>query len=1057
MLWIVRIALNRPYTFIVLALLILIIGPLVYVNMRTDIFPDIRVPVVSVVWAYNGLPPDDMSDRIVTYYERQLSTAVNDIEHIESQSLPGMAVVKIFFQPDVNINAAVSQVTALSQTVLKRLPPGITPPLVLSYNASSVPVMQLALSSDTLLDNQLFDLANNFIRPILAQVRAAIPSPYGGKNRQVQVDLDMQALRSKGLTPNDVTAAILKQNLIIPAGTEKIGRYEFNVKLNSSPKVLDELNDLPVKSVKGSAILLRDVAHVWDGYSPQQNMVRVNGKHSVLTTIQKNGSASTLDIIQNVKALLPRVMAGSPPGLILKVVGDQSVFVKSAVSGVIREGVIAAALTGLMILLFLGSWRSTLIIAISIPLAVLSAIIALAAAGQTLNIMTLGGLALAVGILVDDATVTIENMNWHLESGKHVEASIMDGAHQIVVPAFVSLLCICIVFIPMFFLEGVAKYLFVPLAEAVMFSMIASFILSRTLVPTLAKYLLRSHAQQGAQEVKSRNPLVRFQSGFERVFNHIRAKYKELLRLALSRRPAFIAGFLGFVLVSFLLVPWLGRNFFPEVDAGEIKLHVRAPTGTRIEETARLCDEIENRIRHLIPAGEIRNVVDNIGLPVSGINLTYSNSSPVGPADADILISLNRGHRPTAQYVKLLRAHLADDFPGASFAFLPADIVSQILNFGMPAPINVQVVGFNRAANREYAATILSRISRVPGLVDVRIQQAFNQPELDVVVNRTRARELGLTQSDVATNLLVALSGSLQTAPNFWVNPDNKVSYPVVVQVPQFRLDTLNDLQNIPVSAGNAKTQQSELLGSLATVTMGQGEAVVSHYDVEPTIDIYGSAQERDLGAVAKDIGRILKDTAKEVPKGSYVVIRGQVKAMDESYRGLLFGLLGAIVLIYLLIVVNFQSWLDPFVIITALPAALAGIVWMLFLTHTTLSVPALIGSIMCMGVATANSILVVSFARERMREGDSGMTAALEAGFIRFRPVLMTALAMVIGMTPMALGLGEGGEQNAPLGRAVIGGLAFATVATLFFVPVIFSLVHKAHEHVAEIMHHPV
>ena len=1057
MLWIVRIALNRPYTFIVLALLILIIGPLVYLNMRTDIFPDIRVPVVSVVWAYNGLPPDDMSDRIVTYYERQLSTAVNDIEHIESQSLPGMAVVKIFFQPDVNINAAVSQVTALSQTVLKRLPPGITPPLVLSYNASSVPVMQLALSSDTLLDNQLFDLANNFIRPILAQVRAAIPSPYGGKNRQVQVDLDMQALRSKGLTPNDVTAAILKQNLIIPAGTEKIGRYEFNVKLNSSPKVLDELNDLPVKSVKGSAILLRDVAHVWDGYSPQQNMVRVNGKHSVLTTIQKNGSASTLDIIKNVKALLPRVMAGSPPGLILKVVGDQSVFVKSAVSGVIREGVIAAALTGLMILLFLGSWRSTLIIAISIPLAVLSAIIALATAGQTLNIMTLGGLALAVGILVDDATVTIENMNWHLESGKHVEASIMDGAHQIVVPAFVSLLCICIVFIPMFFLEGVAKYLFVPLAEAVMFSMIASFILSRTLVPTLAKYLLRSHAQHGAQEVKSRNPLVRFQSGFERVFNHVRANYKELLHLALSRRPAFIAGFLGFVLVSFLLVPWLGRNFFPEVDAGEIKLHVRAPTGTRIEETARLCDEIENRIRHLIPAGEIRNVVDNIGLPVSGINLTYSNSSPVGPADADILISLNRGHRPTAQYVKLLRAHLADDFPGASFAFLPADIVSQILNFGMPAPINVQVVGFNRAANREYAATILSRISRVPGLVDVRIQQAFNQPELDVVVNRTRARELGLTQSDVATNLLVALSGSLQTAPNFWVNPDNKVSYPVVVQVPQFRLDTLNDLQNIPVSAGNAKTQQSELLGSLATVTMGQGEAVVSHYDVEPTIDIYGSAQERDLGAVAKDIGRILKDTAKEVPKGSYVVIRGQVKAMDESYRGLLFGLLGAIVLIYLLIVVNFQSWLDPFVIITALPAALAGIVWMLFLTHTTLSVPALIGSIMCMGVATANSILVVSFARERMREGDSGMTAALEAGFIRFRPVLMTALAMVIGMTPMALGLGEGGEQNAPLGRAVIGGLAFATVATLFFVPVIFSLVHKAHEHVAEIMHHPV
>ncbi len=1057
MLWIVRIALSRPYTFIVLALLILIIGPLVYLNMRTDIFPDIRVPVVSVVWAYNGLPPDDMSDRIVTYYERQLSTAVNDIEHIESQSLPGMAVVKIFFQPDVNINAAVSQVTALSQTVLKRLPPGITPPLVLSYNASSVPVMQLALSSDTLLDNQLFDLANNFIRPILAQVRAAIPSPYGGKNRQVQVDLDMQALRSKGLTPDSVTAAILKQNLIIPAGTEKIGRYEFNVKLNSSPNVLDELNDLPVKSVDGTAILLRDVAHVRDGYSPQQNMVRVNGKHSVLTTIQKNGSASTLDIIDNVKALLPRVLAGSPPGLILKVVGDQSVFVKAAVSGVIREGVIAACLTGFMILLFLGSWRSTLIIAISIPLAVLSAIIALAAFGQTLNIMTLGGLALAVGILVDDATVTIENMNWHLESGKHVEASIMDGAHQIVVPAFVSLLCICIVFIPMFFLEGVAKYLFVPLAEAVMFSMISSFILSRTLVPTLAKYLLRTREQHDAETSLSKNPLARFQHGFERNFGRVREGYKELLHLALFRRKAFIAVFLGFVLISFLLVPWLGQNFFPAVDAGEIKLHVRAPTGTRIEETARLCDEIEREIRQLIPEGEIKNILDNIGLPVSGINLTYSNSSPVGPADADILVSLKRGHRPTAHYVKLLRAHLADDFPGTSFAFLPADIVSQILNFGMPAPINVQVVGFNRAANREYAANILSRIRKVPGLVDVRIQQAFNQPELDVEVNRTRARELGLTQSDVATNLLVALSGSLQTAPNFWVNPGNKVSYPVVVQAPQYRLDTLNDLQNIPVSAGSKAAPRSELLGSLATVTMNQGEAVVSHYDVEPTIDIYGSTQERDLGAVAHDIEKILKTSARDVPKGSYVVMRGQVKAMDESYRGLLFGLLGAIVLIYLLIVVNFQSWLDPFVIITALPAALAGIVWMLFLTGTTLSVPALIGSIMCMGVATANSILVVSFARERMREGDSGMTAALEAGFIRFRPVLMTALAMIIGMTPMALGLGEGGEQNAPLGRAVIGGLAFATVATLFFVPVIFSLVHKVHAHVEEVMHHPV
>jgi multidrug efflux pump subunit AcrB len=1065
MLWIVRIALSRPYTFIVLALLILILGPLVYVNMRTDIFPDIKVPVVSAVWAYNGLPPEDMSDRIVTYYERQLSTAVNDIEHIESQSLPGVAVVKIFFQPDVNINAAVSQVTALSQTVLKRLPPGITPPLILSYNASSVPVLQLALSSDTLLDNQLFDLANNFIRPILAQVRAAIPSPYGGKNRQVQVDLDMQALRSKGLTPQDVTNAILSQNLILPAGTEKMGEFEYNVKLNASPDVLDDLNDLPIKSLNGATILLRDVAHVRDGYSPQQNIVRVNGQHSVLTTIQKNGSASTLDIIDNVKALLPRVEAGAPPGLILKVVGDQSVFVKSAVSGVIREGVIAAALTGLMILLFLGSWRSTLIITISIPLAILSAIIALAAFGQTLNVMTLGGLALAVGILVDDATVTIENMNWHLEQGKHVEASIMDGAHQIVGPAFVSLLCICIVFIPMFFLEGVAKYLFVPLAEAVMFSMIASFILSRTLVPTLAKYLLRPRVQESHRELledrdllhQSKNPLIRFQHAFETVFSRIREKYRGVLTDALSNRVPFIIGFLGFVLVSFALVPWLGRNFFPAVDAGEIKLHIRAQTGTRIEETARLCDEIERQIKNEIPAGEIKNILDNIGLPVSGINLTYSNSSPIGPGDADILISLNEGHRPTAEYVKALRVHLQDDFPGVSFAFLPADIVSQILNFGMPAPINVQVIGFNRKANQEYAASIMNRMKKIPGLADLRIQQAFNQPELYVDVNRTRAREMGLTQHEVATNMLVSLSGSFQTAPNFWVNPDNKVSYPVVVQVPQPRLDTLSDLQNIPVSSSQDPASQSQLLGTVATITRGQGEAVVSHYDVEPTIDIFGSTQERDLGNVAYDMEQVLKDTVKDVPKGSYVVMRGQVKAMNDSYSGLLFGLLGAIVLIYLLIVVNFQSWLDPFVIITALPAALAGIVWMLFVTDTTLSVPALIGSIMCMGVATANSILVVSFARERMSEGDNGITAALEAGFIRFRPVLMTALAMMIGMAPMALGLGEGGEQNAPLGRAVIGGLAFATLATLLFVPVVFSLVHKTNEHLKQDEHNAV
>ncbi len=1056
MLWIVRVALSRPYTFIVLALLVLIVGPLVFVNMRTDVFPDINVPVVSAVWNYNGMPPADMSNRIITYYERQLSTSVNDIEHIESQSLPGVAVVKIFFQPSVDINAAVSQVTALSQTVLKRLPPGITPPLILSYNASSVPVMQLALSSNTLLDNQLFDISNNFIRPQLAQVQgAAVPSPYGGKNRQVSVDLDMHALRSKGLTPYDVSSAILTQNLILPAGTEKIGVFEYNVMLNASPVVLDELNDLPIKSADGTTVLLRDVANVRDGFSPQQNMVRVNGQHAVLTTIQKNGSTSTLDIIDHVKKLLPRIEAGAPPGLILKLVGDQSVFVKSSIDGVIREGVIAAALTGLMILLFLGSWRSTLIVTISIPLSILSAIIALSSIGETLNVMTLGGLALAVGILVDEATVTIESINWHLEQGKPVETSILDGANQIVVPAFVSLISICIVFVPMFFLSGVQRYLFVPLAEAVIFSMIASFILSRTLVPTLAKYLLRMHIQAhheggvGGQHLPhpSKNPLVRFQRGFEKLFTQVRNKYRDYLLVVLSYRRNFIIGFLGFVLSTFVLVPWLGRDFFPTVDGGEIKLHIRAETGTRLEETANLCDKIEREIRNEIPAAEIKNIVDNIGLPVSGINLTYSNSSPIGPGDADILISMNEGHHPSEQYIKALRERLKKAFPDVSFAFLPADIVSQILNFGMPAPIDVQVVGFNRKANREYAATLVSRLKMVPGLVDMRVQQAFNQPELYVDVNRTRAMELGLNQHDVANNLIIALSGSLQTSPNFWVNPSNNVSYPVVVQVPQYRLDTFDDLQNIPIGNVRDSASQQLLVGDVGLISRGQGEAVVSHYDVQPTIDIFGSAQERDLGSVAHDIDLILKETAKDVPKGSFVVMRGQVKAMGDSYRELLYGLLGSVVLIYFLIVVNFQSWLDPFVIITALPAALAGIIWMLFTTHTPLSVPALTGAIMCMGVATANSILVVSFARERLHDGESSFTAAVDAGFIRFRPVLMTALAMIIGMIPMSLGLGDGGEQNAPLGRAVIGGLVFATFATLFFVPAVFSLVHRFHK----------
>ncbi len=1057
MLGIIRLALNRPYTFVVLAILILIVGTLSALRTPVDIFPNIKLPVISIVWTYNGLPPDEMSDRVITYFERQMTTTVNDIEHIESQSLPGVGVIKVFFQPDVNINAALAQVTAVSQTVLKRLPPGITPPLVLSYNASSVPILQLALSSKTLTDQQLFDLSNNFIRPQLAEVEgAAVPSPYGGKNRQVVVDIDPEALRSKNLSPQDVTNAILAQNLILPSGTEKLGKFEYNVKLNGSPKDLDELNNLPIKSTNGTTIYLHDVAHVRDGYSPQQNLVLVDGQRSVLTTVQKNGNASTLDIIAHVKRLLPKIKAGAPEGLVLNTLLDQSVFVKAAVSSVIREGVIAAALTGLMILLFLGSWRSTLIITVSIPLAVLSSVTMLSALGETINVMTLGGLALAIGILVDDATVTIENINWHLEQGKDVTAAILDGSKQIVTPALVSLLCICIVFVPMFFLTGVARYLFVPMAEAVVFALIASFVLSRTLVPTMAKYLLRPHVdphvatEHTIADAVREDPtqhmsgglgfLARFQRGFERRFESVREIYRELLVMALSRRRMFLGAFAVVVLLTFVLAPWLGENFFPSIDSGQIKLHMRAQTGTRIEETARLATQVEKSIRRIIPADQLKSVVDNIGLPVSGVNITYSNSAPIGPADADILISLNDDHRPSEEYVAKLRDVLPQEYPGASFAFLPADIVSQILNFGLPAPIDIQVIGFKRDENRVYAGRLMGRIKHVAGIADLRIQQAFNQPELRVDVDRTRAGELGMTERDVATSMLVSLSGSAQTAPTFWVNPKNHVSYPIVVQTPQYKIDSLSQLENIPVTTSNGGT---ELLGGVAEITRGQGEGVVSHYDVQPTIDIFGAVQGRDLGAVAADIRSIIDDMAKEVPAGSTVEMRGQVQTMRESYSSLMFGLAGAIVLIYLLIVVNFQSWLDPFVIITALPAALAGIVWILFLTGTTLSVPALTGAIMCMGVATANSILVVSFARERLAEGADAVSAVIDAGFIRFRPVLMTALAMIIGMAPMAFAMGEGGEQNAPLGRAVIGGLIFATCATLFFVPVIFSLVH--------------
>ena len=1057
MIWFVRVALARPYTFVVMALMILIFGVLSALRTPADILPDIKIPVIAVVWTYTGLPPADMSGRIVYYYERQLSNSVNDIEHVESQSLAGIAVVKIFFQPNVDIRTATAQVTSISQTVLKYLPPGITPPQILNYNASTVPIIQLALSSGKLPEQVLGDLATNMIRPRLTTVAgAAIPSPYGGKVRQVQIDLDSHALQARGLSAQDVENALAAQNQIIPVGTEKIGQFEYTVELNDSPEHLDELNDLPVKAVDGTVIRMRDVAHVRDGYPPQTNVVHVDDHRSVLMTVIKSGATSTLAIIDGVKALIPRLKDELPEGLDLKLVGDQSIFVKAAISGVAREGVIAAALTSLMILLFLGSWRSTLIIATSIPLAVLGSIMALSMLGQTLNIMTLGGLALAVGILVDDATVTIENINWHLEQGKPVSNAILDGAHQIVTPAFVSLLCICIVFVPMFFLGGIAGYLFVPMAEAVMFAMISSFILSRTLVPTMANHILRAHGSEGhasgelefaseqghAPPPRHRNPLVRFQRGFERRFEAVRGGYRELLDLALGRRRLFIPAFLAVVLLSFLLVPMLGENFFPTVDAGQLNIHVRAPVGTRLEESSAIFARVEQAIRRAIPPDQLDSMVDNIGLPVSGINNAYLNTGTIGPQDGDIQVSLKEGHQPTANFAKLLRERLPREFPGTTFAFLPADIISQILNFGAPAPVDVQIVGTHKDENYDYAYKLLERIREVPGVADARIQQSQAEPTYKVAVDRARAQLLGITERDVTNSLVVSLASSQQVAPAFWLNPQNGISYPIVAQQPQYRLDSLADLENLQVTSSEGKYPQ--VLRGLADITRTSSDAVVSHYDIEPLVDVFATTQGRDLGAVAAGIRKVLQDTAAEVPKGSQVVLRGQVLTMNSAFSGLLFGLLGALVLIYMIIVVNFQSWADPFVIVTALPAALAGIVWMLFATHTTLSVPALTGAIMCMGVGTANSILVVSFARTRLAECGDSQVAARDAGFSRFRPVLMTALAMIIGMAPMALGLGEGGEQNAPLGRAVIGGLVFATIATLIFVPVVFAVIHR-------------
>ncbi|RDS81400.1 efflux RND transporter permease subunit [Dyella psychrodurans] len=1049
MLRIVRLALERPYTFVVLALLILIVGPLAALRTPTDIFPDIKIPVIAVVWQYTGLPPEQMAGRISSPFERVLTTTVNDVEHIEAKSIAGFGIIKIYFQPTVNIATANAQVTAVSQTLLKQLPPGITPPLILNYNASTVPILQLALSGKGLSEQNLGDLGQNILRPQLVSVAgAAIPYPYGGKTRQVQIDVDSAKLQARGLSAQDVANALAAQNLIIPVGTEKIGTFEYTLNLNDSPSDINDLGDLPVKTVNGTTIYIRDVAHVRDGAPPQTNVVHVDGNRSVLLTILKNGSASTLAIVAGIKQRVIDSKGLLPDNLKVTPIGDQSLFVRAAITGVAREGVIAAALTSLMILLFLGSWRSTVIIAVSIPLAILGAIALLSAFGETLNIMTLGGLALAVGILVDDATVTIENINWHLEHGKDVETAIMDGARQIVTPAFVSLLCICIVFVPMFFLDGVARYLFVPMAEAVMFAMVCSFILSRTLVPTMAKFLLKPHAPHSDEHVApppSRNPLVRFQRAFEASFERIRATYHGLLELALGHRKPFVVGFLAFVLVSFLLVPFLGRNFFPDVDGGQILMHVRAQVGTRVEDTANVFNSIEQTVRSVIPPDELGTVVDNIGLSNSGINTTYNNTGLIGEQDGDIQIALNEGHRPTADYVRKLRELLPRKYPGVTFSFPPADIVGQILNFGSPAPIDLQIRGPNLAANFAYANTLLGKIKLVPGVVDARIQESQANPAFDVNVDRTQAQLVGITERDITNSLVVNLAGSSQVAPTFWLNPANGVSYPIVMQTPQYNLDSLASLRNLPVNGSNG---QAQVLGGLVTLKRNNTNDVIDQYDIQSVVQIYAATQDRDLGGVAADVQKLIDATVAQQPKGSHVVLLGQVQTMNSAFSGLLFGLLGAVVLIYLLIVVNFQSWSDPFVIITALPAALAGIVWILFATHTPLSVPALTGAIMCMGVATANSILVVSFCRERLDEHGNAAVAALEAGFTRFRPVCMTALAMIIGMAPMALGLGEGGEQNAPLGRAVIGGLIFATAATLLFVPVVFSIIHARHSH---------
>jgi CzcA family heavy metal efflux pump len=1041
--WIVALALRRPYTFIVMALLIIIMAGVAISRTAVDIFPDINIPVVAIVWQYSGLSPQEMTDRIVSNTERGLTTMVNDIEHIDSQAMTGRAVEKIFFQQGTSVQTSIAQVTAAAQMMTRNLPQGTQPPVILIYSASSVPIIQLGFSSHTLPEQDLNDIAQQFVRAQLSTIKGvSIPYAYGGKQRLISVDINTQALQAKGLTPVDVVNAINNQNLILPSGTAKLGPMEYQVAMNGSPSTVQQLNDLPIKTVNGTTIYIHDVAYVRDGYSPQTNIVHQDGQRGTLLSVMKNGS-STIQIVNSIREMLPKIEATLPQDLEIRPLFDQSLFVRASIQGVLKEALIAACLTAVMILVFLGNWRSTLIIAISIPLSILTSVVVLSALGETFNIMTLGGLALAVGILVDDATVEIENIDRNLAMGKELKTAILDGAQQIAVPAFVSTLCICIVFVPMFFLTGVARFLFVPLAEAVVFAMLASYLLSRTLVPTLVMYLLRGHEHDQDLPPERRGFLGRWQHGFELRFERLRKRYRAALITCLEHRRLFATCFLAFCVLSCGLIFILGQDFFPSIDAGMFRMHLRGPAGLRIEETARVTDEVEQQIRREIPRNELVTILDNIGLPYSSINTTYSTGGTFGTSDAEILVSLNQEHhRPTAEYVRKLREDLPSQFPGFEFFFQPADIVSQILNFGLPSPIDVQVSSRDEQANYDMAQKIATRMKHITGAADVHVQQLMSNPELAIDVDRTRAQQVGLEDRDVAQNLLVSLSGSFQTTPTFWLNPQNGVTYNVAVQTPQYQVDSLQALMNTPINGARAESPQ--VLANLAKVHPEVTPAVVSHFNIVPVSDVYASVQDRDLGGVAADIRNIVREFEGKMPRGMTVTLRGQVETMQSSFVGLAVGLVMSIVLVYLLIVVNFQSWLYPFIIITALPGALAGIMWMLLLTHTTLNVPSLTGAVMCMGVATSNSILLVTFARDRMAEGVDALHAAIDAGYTRMRPVIMTALAMIIGMVPMALGIGEGGEQNAPLGRAVIGGLLFATVATLFFVPVVFSMMHR-------------